>query len=460
MGYNITMKTGNMQDAGTNGTVTVRFLHPNTGPFTPWFTLDKSGYNDFEAGDQDTYYLNTTAPISDTDFIEVNLDPTGPAPDWYLEWIKLVEDNTMRTWKVDANCWFNRSVDVPANDGGGGNYTIAGSTDRLFSLKPVPPSNPNIYISTFDGGTFSTWSSLQAIPKATTDDMPALAASGDTLYLAWKGNGDQSMWWSSSSDGSSWQAQQRGLGQTRAAPALAFFNNSIYQTWRGRQTNQHFWWSTLANAGSSWSDQQENPVGLTYAGPALTTLGNTLYMVWRGSVDTIMRGVFGGPPIVSTNDDRQLWWSFTTDGRSWQRQQKIPSAQSPVSPAVAALNNVIYVLWQTNGSDNRMWWSTYDMKADSWSQPQQMSALALTNMSPALATFNGLLYAAWKNAVDQSVLISTFDGTAWSTPVPHPTLTSGVGPALGVFNDLLYLAGNPVENQPRGTPYVRLFPIL
>jgi len=83
----ITIHTGNISRAGTDANVYFRI---NNGD---WWLLDKSWYNDFEAGDIDTYgpfdvdYL-TVGNISQAP-IELRHDDTGIAPGWYVEWLNL-----------------------------------------------------------------------------------------------------------------------------------------------------------------------------------------------------------------------------------------------------------------------------------------------------------------------------------------------------------------------------------
>ncbi|MFD3592395.1 PLAT/LH2 domain-containing protein [Nocardia sp. NPDC058640] len=295
MGYNLTVQTGNVSGGGTDGTVKVRFNRDNYG-LTDWFTLDHAG-NDFEAGSRDTYHIDASVNIQPGTALEVELDPTGLGSDWHLEWITVVEDGTNKTWHIAANTWFQRSKEVTTTNTGGDQAThdVAGILNQLFPLTPVNPGDQRIYLSSFDGRAWSPYQALSAV----TDKQPTLAAVDTTLFLAWKGRGDQTLWWTSTTDGQNWREdQQQPEGSSWSRPSLAPnpAKNGVVQIARGGDGNTTLWSSTFGDG--AWQPSRNLGIGSSSDdGPTAAQHHDGLFLAWQGS---------GG--------DQQIWWSASADG--------------------------------------------------------------------------------------------------------------------------------------------------
>lgn len=84
--------------------------------------FDKSGYNDFEAGDNDTYNIELSKNVKLVDIVSVYLRKKSvglPSPDWYPEYMELSANNGAVKIKdlgrIDINQWIKGESTVPFN---------------------------------------------------------------------------------------------------------------------------------------------------------------------------------------------------------------------------------------------------------------------------------------------------------------------------------------------------------
>ena len=195
--------------------------------------------------------------------------------------------------------------------------------------------------------------------------------------------------------GLSWNPQQAispGVVASSVGPSLALFDTQLYAAWKGGGGDEQIWYSHLD--GSSWAQPRvilpgiESVIAPSSVGPSLATLvteGGPLYAAWKG----------GG-------DDERIWYSRFTGfdgigGLTWAPPQAIlpGTVASSARPSLAAFNGRFYAAWKGGGSDERIWWSSFD--GSSWA-PQQviLPGTVASSVGPSLAAFNGRLYAAWK----------------------------------------------------------------
>jgi hypothetical protein len=254
-------------------------------------------------------------------------------------------------------------------------------------------------------------------------DHPVAKAQGlsvynSQLYAVWKGmTADDSVWFSSSGNGSSWAAQQRigGIG-SRVGPSLAVFNGRLYAAWKGVGSDQNLYFSYFD--GANWAPQALIGGVASRVGPALTNWNGKLYAAWRGM------------------DSGQAIWYSAYDGSTWTAQRTIPGVASSVGPALAGYNGRLYAAWKGMNLDQAIWFASFD--GSTWT-PQNIIAGVASSTGPSLAAFNGQLYAAWKGmADDQGIYYASYNGTSWSAQALLPGVATSVGPALAVFNNRLY----------------------
>jgi hypothetical protein len=91
---------------------------------------------------------------------------------------------------------------------------------------------------------------------------------------------------------------------------------------------------------------------------------------------------------------------------------------------------MLHMAWTASlAADNDyIWWSSFD--GTTWSPPELL-ADRQSSTSPALAAVNDRLYMAWKGIGDDTLWWSSFDGTTWSPPETLVYGRSSVSPALG-----------------------------
>ncbi len=113
-----------------------------------------------------------------------------------------------------------------------------------------------------------------------------------------------------------------------------------------------------------------------------------------------------------------------------------PPPVAGVGPAISQFNGTLYAAWKGLGSDDRLWYASFD--GSKWSAQVQIPN-ATSSTSPALSVFGNNLYVAWKgDGTDQRLWYAAFDGSTWSAQTQIAGAASGAGPTLAVLNDKLY----------------------
>lgn len=157
----------------------------------------------------------------------------------------------------------------------------------------------------------------------------------------------------------------------------------------------------------------------------------TLYMAWRG-----------------VDDDENLWWAVSADGKRWSAQLPLSDRASADGPALAAFQNQLFMAWRGAGDDN-LWWATYDGNADlKWSDQHQLTDRG-SALSPCMAVFRDQLFMAWRGVPgDSNLYWATFDESdprQWTDQHPLSDRASFGVPTLAAFQDKLFMAWRGVE---------------
>ena len=85
-----------------------------------------------------------------------------------------------------------------------GSRAIVRFENKLWMARKGENDDTRIFISSFNG---SEWSAGVPIPGISTGSSPALAAMASELYLIWWDEHDNTIHWAKSCDGSCWQMQ-------------------------------------------------------------------------------------------------------------------------------------------------------------------------------------------------------------------------------------------------------------
>jgi hypothetical protein len=67
------------------------------------------------------------------------------------------------------------------------------------------------------------------------------------------------------------------------------------------------------------------------------------------------------------DDDTNLYWAVSFDGKWWSPQQRLNDRASTDAPALAVYQDKLYMAWRGVRHDN-LWWASYDSNRDlKWS---------------------------------------------------------------------------------------------
>jgi hypothetical protein len=131
-----------------------------------------------------------------------------------------------------------------------------------------------IWSAWFKGGS---WTVLGPAPMAggaaRTTDVPALARTVRGLVMAWKGASDCFVWWTERTGGSQWPTPRTaepssGGILTSHGPAVAMARGMLHLAWKGAG-DQRIWWSQRQDDGRWTPPAMINPGINTFASPAL-----------------------------------------------------------------------------------------------------------------------------------------------------------------------------------------------
>jgi hypothetical protein len=246
----------------------------------------------------------------------------------------------------------------------------------------------------FDG---KWWSPQQRLNDRASTDAPALAVYRDKLYMAWRGAGDDNLWWASY-DGNpdlKWSDQipltDKGSVE---GPTLAVFQDKLFMAWRGVSGDQGLYWATYdGNPDLKWSDQQTPGDRGSFDVPALAVFQDNLFMAWRG-----------------IEGDENLWWATydENDHRKWTDQHPLTDRGSTEGPALAAFQDKLYMVWKgvsgIDEDDERLFWATYDQSNPrKWTDQNIMERVSADQSGivvlgslhrPALAVFQNSTFVA------------------------------------------------------------------
>jgi hypothetical protein len=279
----------------------------------------------------------------------------------------------------------------------------------------------------------------------TRDTGPALAGYCNVLYAAWRGSGtDSSIWFSRTIDtapgnSSTWDTpfQIHGAATSHRPAIVGFVSGDsklpyILAIWKGKDDDQRLFYALLdvSTAGTSWTTPEVIPNGATSAGPSLT-----LSTAISGQ---IIYGAWKG----EGTDERLFWstfyWNPFSGGWTWDftpdEYHTIPGASS-MGPSLQYYLGLVFAAWRGRDLDEGIWYSTYDGK--SWHAQQNIPGTA-SSYGPSLAEVRGRLYAAWKGkSGDQSMWYTVYGqngfgpiGTTGKTQDIIQGTASSIGPAL------------------------------
>lgn len=291
-----------------------------------------------------------------------------------------------------------------------------------FTYSPAPGWDACTGLGSIKGVPF-----LTAIRGVGTP--PGLAAMGSFLWLAWKAEEfDDRIFESNLPAGGSWQPQSvvtaanpalNASAETASGVSLAATSDgTLHMAFKGAFGDQFAYWTWRSPAGV-W--QPPLPIDLSGISPSLAAAGDTLYVAYRSDTSQSICCKFR--PGISGE-----WTTLPPPAG--------PEAVTSVCPSLGVLDGTLYMAWKGGAGDASLYWSV--LGSSGWAPTQKMGT-AQSTFSPALAGFGGRMCAAWKGNSDQSIWWGSLEGGHWSQAQVSGVGGTSVGPALAVQGNELYM---------------------
>ena len=191
-----------------------------------------------------------------------------------------------------------------------------------------------IFFSTWSKST--GWTTRSAVPGALTQATPALAAFKGVVYMAWKGQSDNNIWFCQYGKNGWGKTSQLPNFQTSTGPALGVGDTGyLHMAWKGAGDTDirtaHLTagtaWSPQA-PGKGWSSQTQIPVIATSMSPALASqfsASTDILLAWAGAVAEISHHVYVGP--LDTLESKQSQTYVFSIGRVNVVTQRSPDTR-------------------------------------------------------------------------------------------------------------------------------------
>jgi hypothetical protein len=293
-------------------------------------------------------------------------------------------------------------------------YAINPSIDTITPLVPPPGPAGDFSGSGPTAGDIAAINSRYppSLPMGESSDTgPALAVKGNTILLAWKGNGNNSLATMTSSTGQSFSGKTTLNDQSGNAPALSVLRDKFVIAWTGVENNKLN--VMQSNDGVSWQDKITLS-DFSPSSPALAQVGAELFLSWRGG-------------------DDHLNLRRSPDGIHWLPKTTI-SETSSSGPALSSAGPTLLLAWRGRGGNN-----LNVMRGPGGFLPGSKVTLGdTTDDRPALCT-NGLrAFLAWRGTGNGFMnVMRSDDGANWGARMTVNTDQMLGGPAIAHWDGIL-----------------------
>jgi Peptidase A4 family len=279
--------------------------------------------------------------------------------------------------------------------------SLASCAGNLYlSWKGDGNDNLNVMVSTDNGASLGQ----KMVSPETSDDSPALASDGRTLFIAWKGSGNDNLNVATVSlDAASGSpiaiVNKTILGDTSPVrPALAMLNGSIYLAWKGDgNDNLNVMVSTDGGKtfGNKFISGETSP-----AAPALGINDGSLFIGWKGDGNDNLNVA-----VVDIDESTGAPTGFSN---------KVTLGDtSPLNPTLAGMNGYLFLGWKGDGNDNLNLMFSSD---DSSTFGGKMISPETSPDAPAVTQHNGNLFFAWKGDGNDNLNVARVDVTGFTVP--------------------------------------------
>ena len=189
--------------------------------------------------------------------------------------------------------------------------------------------------------------------KIQTDKTPASAVFQNSIYLIYKAGEHDSIYLSTSDDGSTWTGDQPLSDiETSRSPSALVNGNTLYLFYTGKSSK--FVYSYYTTDGKSWSGNKP----ITVAGRAIQSSNSPACVVFNGKIYLIYKGGFSN----------EVYYAYSTDGNTWYGNNKITVGDTTIlssnSPSCAVLNNRLCIIYKAGNTNNI--YSAYSENGITW----------------------------------------------------------------------------------------------
>jgi hypothetical protein len=259
--------------------------------------------------------------------------------------------------------------------------------------------NLNLMVSSDNGRTFGG----KFTSPETSTQAPALTVNNGVLFIAWKGDSNDNL--NVASVNTNANGAPTGFANkvtvpdtSPLSPALASLNGSIYLAWKG-DGNDNLNVSVSTDGGKTFGNKMTSPE--TSPLPvALAANNGQLYIAWKGD---------GNDNLNVAVVDVALNTGFPTGFSN-----KLTLGEtSPRSPALAALNGFLFLSWKGDGNDNL---NVIVSGNNGQGFGSKFVSPETSPLAPALTVQNGSLFIAWKGDGNDNMNIAPVQLSGFAEP--------------------------------------------
>ena len=289
--------------------------------------------------------------------------------------------------------------------------------------------------------------------------MVAHPTQADTLYVAWEDEGDDNIYFSSSTDGGqTWQAARLLVDDTGSSyhPTLAIgADGTLYLAWGDYRRPSGIYFAKSTDGGMTWSARQKvNDSTDSFGWEPTLAVGSdgTLYLAWRSSGIFFTYSTDGGQnwsasqkvnddadsgsqfgPVIAAgpagtvyltwqdgrNGNSDIYFARSTNnGESFHANQKINddtgSSDQYGANLVADENGAVYIAWtdRRNGSFD-IYLAHSSNAGEDWTPNQNAYSSNFAEIPSLIMGADKTIYIAWKNLGGINFASSNDDGQTW-----------------------------------------------
>jgi hypothetical protein len=257
----------------------------------------------------------------------------------------------------------------------------------------------------------------------TTPTSPAIASLG-ALYVAWKGDGNDSLNLIYSTDyGRTFQGKFTFAETSPLAPALCAHNGMLILAWRGDGNSQlnvaqvNIQNGVILGLLNKVTVNEDSPCA-----PSLASLNGRLYLAWKGDGNDNFN-------ILTSQDNGR---SF---GGKWTSPENTPIALS----ICGHTDNCLYAAWKGDGNNNlNVQRIILDSTTGNVSTFGSKVTLPETSDdSPSIASFSGQLFIAWRGSGNTNLNVASETANFGFGNKITSSNTSDHAPALCAYGRIL-----------------------